>query len=416
MTNFNLRDRLAKLNIDKVDVIVIIFLAFFITILFSAMVRSRLDDGQPFDYQSQMQDAENYVQTGEPRKPRPNFLYFMAIVAVERTIPPLGNDFYEASVLVNIVYYTAAGIIIYFMLRSAVPRPLPYITAFAMILLTISLQVIMPINIFTPDPPTALYFGYVSPSPHHNPTTVMLKPFALLMFIFAVMVFTKPHSRPTIALIVTATIITILATLVKPNYIISLLPTLGLYTLFHRFYRGRPLNWWLLIVGFFVAAVLPLAWQYLYTYNRSDYYESSVALEAFVFMGANDPVKWLLIPKFLLSILFPLSVYIAYFKDASRELKLNLAWLAFGVGAFYAYFVVETGLKKDHGNFVWSGSITLFILFVVSMVYFLRQNKETLWTRERMPDKRFFICAAAYALHMVASVHWFILNLGDSWV
>jgi hypothetical protein len=61
------------------------------------------------------------------------------------------------------------------------------------------------------------------------------------------------------------------------------------------------------------------------------------------------------------------------------------------------------------GNFIWGGQITLFILFVVSAAFFLRQIYE--------PGKGFrlnraaVLCIAIWLLHIASGVLWYITEL-----
>ncbi|MNL66026.1 hypothetical protein D3C87_1904350 [compost metagenome] len=53
---------------------------------------------------------------------------------------------------------------------------------------------------------------------------------------------------------------------------------------------------------------------------------------------------------------------------------LSLAWLCFAFGAAYTYLLAESGTRIVDGNFFWSGSTILFILFTTSMIFLLRQR------------------------------------------
>jgi hypothetical protein len=112
--------------------------------------------------------------------------------------------------------------------------------------------------------------------------------------------------------------------------------------------------------------------------------------------------------KFAASTLFPLTVAALYWPTARRDTLLQFAWLCFGFGAVYSYAVVET----DHwaaGNFVWSGYITLFTLFVATTIFWLRQvaSSEGRWST-RAP-----VCGAAFALHVMSGLRLTCLYLRE---
>lgn len=112
-----------------------------------------------------------------------------------------------------------------------------------------------------------------------------------------------------------------------------------------------------------------------------------------------------LLRKFLLSIVFPLLVSALYWNRARRDLALVLAWCSFLVGSFYAYTLAEK-IRFADGNFLWSAYITLFVLFVVSALLWLRQLAGR-------PLRSWFswrdlLCCGALALHAFcgATLDW----------
>jgi hypothetical protein len=109
--------------------------------------------------------------------------------------------------------------------------------------------------------------------------------------------------------------------------------------------------------------------------------------------------------QFLYSIAFPLAVLAFYWSRARRDAELMLAWAAFLVASFYMYMLAE----KAHalaGNFAWSGYAAAFILFVATVLFWLRQFPEppgNLWRWARTG-----ICGAFLVLHAArgAMVTW----------
>ncbi len=107
--------------------------------------------------------------------------------------------------------------------------------------------------------------------------------------------------------------------------------------------------------------------------------------------------------KFVLSILFPLCVYSLYFRKATDDTYLSLAWPIFLVGACYTYFLAEDGAARFDGNFWWSAQVALLILFVFSTAFLVRQE---------VRSKRFFICAAVFGLHLISGIVWYDTQIG----
>ena len=211
-----------------------------------------------------------------------------------------------------------------------------------------------------------LYFGYLGINSYHNPTTIALKPYALILFFISAFALEK-GKIPTFQAII-CLLSVVLSTLIKPSFIICLLPAVGIYFLINLM-RQKVFDWRTILFCVFIPSISVLALENLGTYTAGDI---SVTFNPFVVMKNSS--DFLLI-KFLLSIWFPLIVLITYWKKALEYFPMRLAWLTFFFGASYTYLLAEGGWRIFHGNFTWSGEISLFILFVVSALFFFEQMK-----------------------------------------
>lgn len=206
-----------------------------------------------------------------------------------------------------------------------------------------------------------LYLGYIGIISYQNPTIILLRPLAILQFMYALKCFeTKSSSNVFIP-----ALISLLATFAKPNFAICLLPVIMLISLY-KLFRREPVNISLLTLGFLVPTTIMLAWQLWMTYNSND-----TAHIIFFPFGVMRLYSHHLFFKFFLSILFPLTITLLYWKQVIHNLPMILAWLIFIFGAFFTYFLAESGIRFGHGNFTWSGEITLFILFIISTLFLI---------------------------------------------
>ena len=111
---------------------------------------------------------------------------------------------------------------------------------------------------------------------------------------------------------------------------------------------------------------------YMLTYvNGTD--DSSVAFGFLTYLQRRF-ATWQLPIMLFLSLVFPISVYIGYRKQARQNLYLNMSWVIFVVAAGMAYLLYETGARIDHGNFVWPGYSAVFLLVFASMLFLLEQH------------------------------------------
>ncbi len=207
------------------------------------------------------------------------------------------------------------------------------------------------------------YLGYIGIASYHNPTIILLRPLALLQFIYAMRCFEpQPISKLNI---LGAAIISMLATFAKPNFAICLIPAMIILVL-TRILQKKHVD----VIAFLIGSALPtifmLAVQFLITYHEN--ISGGILFAPFTVMSSYSDF---LLPKFLLSILFPLLVTIIYRRQAWHDIRMSLAWLIFIFGCFYTYFLAESGPRFFDGNFAWSGEIALFVLFAASTLFFL---------------------------------------------
>jgi len=236
--------------------------------------------------------------------------------------------------------------------------------------LSLGLLLVAPIFIIEPLAKNTYFVdGYISPNVYHNPTILLLKPLAILQFIFSVHILQGVKKRK--ILILCLAFLSGFAVFSKPSFIICLLPSLAILVLF-LIYKKTTINWVELMFGIVIPSVVILIWQYTLTFGANA--TSSVVFAPFVVMKS---VSTHLLEKFLLSIVFPLVTTIACWKKAIKDQKVQLGWLCFIFGSFFVYLFNETAQHQIAANYYWSAEISLFILFV-SCVWFLIENPDLL--------------------------------------
>jgi hypothetical protein len=282
------------------------------------------------------------------------------------------------------------------------------------ILVPFSLLMVAPVFLLAPID-HHMYFGYIGITVYHSATMAALRPLALgLVFLINGFFLSKQPATP--ILIIVAGMFTVLATLAKPNFTIAFFPALGILLLVNVFTNkaNRWLGWRASIFGFFIPATLVLLWQFIYTYfDKGNTSSDSSIIFAPLLVFKLWSTSWLL-PKFFLSILFPLGVFIAYLPSARKDVRLLLAWLTFLIGASYGYLLAET-VRTYNGNFIWSGQIGLFILFVFSLIFVFEQyRRESVLALDGVvinPKIKISIVLGLYAFHVIAGVFWYLCHL-----
>ena len=211
------------------------------------------------------------------------------------------------------------------------------------------------------------YFGYIGFASYHNPTIILLRPLALILWILtAKNILTLNLS---IKYYIFGILTIVLASIAKPSYTICILPAIGLAILWQMVRKGK-VNWSYTILAFFLPAFLVLGWQYVLTF-QSQVRDSTILFAPF------KVISWMtdkILQKYILSMIFPLSVSLVYFRKALRDRSMMIAWIVFGIGTIYGYLLAESGKSMYSGNFIWSTDITLFILFFQSVIFFIGQK------------------------------------------
>ncbi len=238
-----------------------------------------------------------------------------------------------------------------------------------------------------------MYLGYIGITSFHNPTVIMLRPLALLQFIYACKLFA--HKQLTKRQILIAGLVSLLGTYVKPNFAICIVPALIVVSAY-RLLKKKTVNIKGLAFGFFIPIGVILIIQFLFTFNSNIGGDAGIAFMPFAVM---DVYSKHLLSKFILSILFPVFVTLLYIKKSVFDVRMILGWLIFLIGAFYTYFLAETGSRFYDGNFGWSGEITLVILFALSTLFYLEMPHNC-----RLRD---FVLKVVWAGHVVVGVIYY---------
>ncbi|MEO8608794.1 MAG: hypothetical protein ABI690_12965 [Chloroflexota bacterium] len=375
-------------------------------ILFWPVTRIAMETGT--DYVIHLRYQQIVLDTGNLTALPPHPLYYVLGLSGPALFPG-GVSLLDSNLLLLLFAYGFGSVALYGLLKSIVGElsgsNLRQVLIYTP--LTLSLWCVVPLVTFGNPLNTLIGRPDIPMNMFNNPTQIVVKPFALLAFLGVVKWVSKSPRRGWLAVLGVGAAVAA-ATLAKPNYTMALMPA-AIVLLGFQFIKPIPINRKLLIFGVIVPAIAVLVWQYLRVYAPS---AGSTLYTAKQITGlALAPLDLFLtywqftIPQlvlgFVASIMFPLAVYLAYFKVAWNYLTLNLAWLIFLGGQAYAYLFIEIGYQGV-GNLTWGGRLTLFVLFAVSLGFFLRQNAPAIFTEKRIPrDPRFYLCAGIYLLHVI---------------
>jgi hypothetical protein len=261
----------------------------------------------------------------------------------------------------------------------------------------ISLTIVAPLMVFV-FWDKLFYLGYIGLATYHNPTIRLLQPIALLSFLCAVRIFTSNSNSWKVVL--SSLLLVILSALIKPNYLLCILPAAGLMAVIRLVWK-KPIDWRLLLVGFMAPGVLILLVQMVLTFYLPGNDASSILIDP---LGVMNGYSGFLLPKFFLSILFPLAVLIFNIRRVVRDNTLVLAWVGFLASVPQMYLLAESGSRFIQGNFLWGAQIMAFILFAASARFLWREEK----VQEKFPGWKKAAVLIIYAAHCLAGIAYYV--------
>lgn len=420
--NFPLPDR-GRIDLSRTELAILAALVIGAFLLFGFVV-SQMVLGT--DYAPHIASAEEMVRTGQIT--RTNFLYHLLVAVARAFVPfdyltsPSGTQLSAFSVAgwgVAVVFYIVYLLVVYFYVRGGIAGPVTGPVAMFYAGFSLALIIVSPISLFTAYIPN-LFAGYVNIAHYTNPTIILLKPFALLLFFYLVQAI--PAGEQSLKSILITAGLLLAATLAKPNFTLCLLPLIALWC-GYRYWHRQPMPWRLMLFGIGLPALALLAWQYYHRYIF-DVFGVSMSivvapLATLIAHSANEGLAaWTLLPKFFLSILFPLIIYLCYRQKANASRPLVLAWALFGIGVFFSYTFAEYERATSQfylaGDFLWCAQITLLVLFIVSARFWLEQIGPALltWDRRRWASLgwRFYLCAGVFGLHLASGILWLVVS------
>jgi hypothetical protein len=243
------------------------------------------------------------------------------------------------------------------------------------------------------------YLGEIPPNVWHNPSTILLMPFAVGLF-WSSLLFLRSGDVKYIRMSLVLGVLNVLA---KPSFVLCFLLVFPVVA-FLRFGWSRETRL-ALFLTVLIACVLGV--QYIYVYaaappGSSDTSTSGVTIAPFRVWNAYTSQ----IPRALIdSYLFPAAALIlggtAVWRNRGVQYALALAM----VGLVEYALLAEGGARLLDGNFTWQAVITQYILFltlVAALVPWLRAGR---WRIRKA------LIATAFAAHLWAGGnylgHWF---------
>jgi hypothetical protein len=347
----------------------------------------------------------------------PHFTYQQMVVIVRALLPFSAAELIQkglsawlaersykiAGLLVLAIFYGLTAILIQRRLYSTLQTIKSKHSGALSILFTLVLMLVAPINLLTISQ-HRLYLGYIGINVYHNPTVIMLKPMALVIF-WLILGWISTTPKP--AYIFGLAFLTVYSTFTKPNFTICLLPVVCMWLIYRR-WKKQPLRLSAPLMGFILPAIVVLGYQYWFAYLESG--ATHIVFAPLLEMKYYAPhgLGWM----FILSFLFPLAVLIMQFHRAIRDEALLLAWGVFLVGSATTYLLAEQGARQYNLNFEWGAQVGLFILFIQTTLFSIKNWKlPGTDGKQLIPLGQKIVIEFILSLHFMCGVIWYLAEV-----
>lgn len=215
------------------------------------------------------------------------------------------------------------------------------------------------------------YLGTWSPNTWHNPTNIMVRPFAMLSVILILDILEAEETKRKEHIFLA--VILALSVIAKPSFLQGIAPALVLYVLSEVFFMRR-LFWrkYLLLAATFIPAGCIMLFQLWLTFYSGNTLSEGVGIGYLKTLGRYTNNEWV---SLFACTAFPIFVIIAaviiqkkkVLKD--RRIILTICYL---ISSWCEMaFLYEKGERERHANFTWGYMIAVFVAFVLTVIEFL---------------------------------------------
>lgn len=255
-----------------------------------------------------------------------------------------------------------------------------------------------------------IYVGQDSPNVWHNPTQLMVRPLALLVFWLTVRLYERLRQGDWSAGVYAgrgeAALYTLLITLSvwsKPSFFQAFVPGLGLVMVVDLIRsRGQAFpGCFKIALAYVPGAVLTVLRFFTAFYTGAG---EGVEIAPLEYWNSTSPC----VPvSILLLFAFPLIVFVADWKEICRSAEGQIALSALLMATAMRGLLIEQGARRWHGNFTWAYGVASMLVWFVALGRFAG-----LMGGSRLSGKRYQLVAylgwSLLALHLLTGIYYYI--------
>ena len=254
------------------------------------------------------------------------------------------------------------------------------------------------------------YIGYQNATIWHNSTYICMKLLSVFVLWYFLKLMDSYKEKLPVKKWLVFTGLVALSTGIKPSFLMVFAPVMAIMLLID-WIKGTK---FLKVFGFgltVIPSLLIILWQNVVLFG-SDTGNSFIIKPFYTLAARSDNPKVAL----LFSVLFPAIVGIFHIKDVWKDKLYIGSLLVWGFGFLEVFLFVESGTRSKDSNFMWGYSISLFILFLISLVRWVRdlKNKEFLGKIKGIRYAYLITAGAIFAYHVVSGLWFFGILLSGA--
>ncbi len=215
--------------------------------------------------------------------------------------------------------------------------------------------------------------GMLNFNVYHNPTYIMMKPFAIFsvwFFLRLMNKYTEKGIKVSEWFIFSG--LMLLTTLFKPNFMIGFSVSMLCVLIFDFIrHRGKIFLRCVALGTTVFPSLAVMLYQQITLFGADTDSKMQIGFMVGLRAMAYHPGF-----KILLSMVFPIVILAFVFKDLLKDRKYTFGWLHMIINLGITCFVYETGHRLSHGNFLWSSFFAIGILFIVSIAKYVEIARE----------------------------------------
>ena len=220
------------------------------------------------------------------------------------------------------------------------------------------------------------FIARITPNVWHNSTVIFLFPFSILLFWIQGKILLG-YTHLTNNRLILLTVLVLINAFIKPSYLFVYLPVTGLMILFHKKFDLK-MKFMSLLPHIIGALSIGLSYILLFHFQYGSMFieKSGVMLSNPFELFLKYIPAWNLPFSFLLSCFGLLILGVFSFSKWFKDKLIIYTTIQFVFGILLSIFLIESGPRRYHGNFLWQNQICIYLLVLVCYLFAIKIYKE----------------------------------------